>query len=49
MAEFPQTPQQAVAYAWLQAQDLSGKTPEETYNLYLDAVGRIVKQSKATR
>lgn len=38
---FPSCKQEALAIAYVQAQDLSGKTPEELAAMYDDAYSRI--------
>lgn len=49
MAKFPFNPASALAYAWVQAQDLSDKTPEQVEVLYRDAYNRIVKKQRTAK
>ena len=34
---FPSAPVEAIAYLYVQTQDLTGKTPVQIYEMYLDA------------
>lgn len=40
---FPSMPDEAIALMWLQAQDLSGLSPEEMFDKYQEAYKRIRK------
>ena len=40
---FPGTPVEALAYLYVQNQDLAGKTPVQIYEMYLDAYYQILK------
>ena len=40
---FPSTPVEAIAYLYVQTQDLTGKTPVQIYEMYLDAYYQILK------
>jgi hypothetical protein len=40
---FPGTPVEAIAYLYVQTQDLTGKTPVQIYEMYLDAYYQILK------
>lgn len=44
---FPSCKQEALAMAYVQAQDLSSKTPEEIANMYNDAYNKICDAFKA--
>ena len=35
---FPSAPVEAIAYLYVQTQDLTGKTPVQIYEMYLDAL-----------
>lgn len=43
---FPSCKQEALAMAYVQAQDLSGKTPEEILEIYNSAYEKIVDKSR---
>ena len=40
---FPSAPVEAIAYLYVQTQDLTGKTPVQIYEMYLDAYYQILK------
>lgn len=43
---FPKTDVQALAFLYVQNQDLSGKSPAEIYNVYLSAYYEILKEHR---
>lgn len=43
---FPSSKQEALAMAYVQAQDLSGKSPEEVLEIYDSAYEKIVDKSR---
>lgn len=46
---FPDSDRSALAYLWVQAQDLKGKTPEEVYDLYQEAYNKILEHHRKLR
>ena len=40
---FPSAPVEAIAYLYVQTQDLTGKTPVQIYEMYLDAYYQTLK------
>lgn len=47
--EFPSTAQEALAFLYVQIQDLSDKSPEDLSTMYLDAYAKISDKFKAIR
>ncbi len=47
MAEFPNNKAEALALLYVQAQDLSNKTPSEINTMYLNAYYEISRDNKA--
>lgn len=43
---FPKTDMQALAFLYVQNQDLSGKSPAEVYETYLSAYYEILKEHR---
>ena len=46
---FPKNKLEALALAYVQAQDLSGKTPEEVLDMYRDAYDKMLKHSRVPK
>lgn len=42
---FPSNENEAIAFLYVQRQDLTGKTPEEIYTMYLEALYSITKDN----
>lgn len=45
---FPKNEQEAIAYLYVQNQDLSGKTPTEIYDMYHAALNELKKNHNET-
>ena len=43
---FPSNHTEALAYLYVQSQDLTGKTPAEIHNMYFDAYYEIIRENQ---